>query len=65
MREFENDPMMRRLHKFREEEHKATRNLSFKEEQKRNREKIEQFLNRFGYKLVSTGRGTSKMVKIK
>ncbi len=30
-REFENDPMMRGLHRIREEEHNATKDLSFEE----------------------------------
>jgi len=65
MKEFKNDPMMRRLHEFRIREYEATKNLSFKQIKEREQRDVKVFLKKFGYKLVDIGDGKSKMVKIK
>lgn len=66
-KDFPRDKMMYQLHlvralMHREEEKKK---LSFAEMQRLRRKRTQKELAEVGYKLVSTGRGTSKMVKIK
>jgi len=66
-KEFPKDKMMYELHLIRALSHREReiKKLSFAEMQKLRRKRMQKGLAKVGYKLVSTGRGTSKMVKIK
>ena len=57
-REFANDPMMKELHAIREEHSRSTKAAPATE-----RNRLTSFLSSYGYRLVPTKRGTSKLVK--
>ena len=63
-KEFENDRMMRELHKLREEEYKTTKGLSFEERERHRMEGIKEGLEGTGYKLIDIKLGRFKIVKI-
>ncbi len=63
-KEFENDPMMRELHRIREEEYKVTKDLSFQERERRRMWNIKEGLKGTGYKLIALKEGRFKVVKI-
>jgi len=63
-KEFPDDAMMRELHEIRAIHYEETKNLPFKEVQRRRNKEIKGFLRESGYELVSTEHGTSRIVKI-
>lgn len=60
---FENDKMMRELHEFRKRDYEATKNLSFKEIEKRRDDRIKDGLKGTDYKLIDFKDGTSKIIR--
>jgi len=66
-KDFPKDKMMYELHLIRalSQRERELKKLSFAEMQRLRRKRTQKGLAEVGYKLVSTGHGTSKMVKVK
>ncbi|MDI6735389.1 MAG: hypothetical protein QME42_04200 [bacterium] len=57
MHEFDDDPMMKRLHEIRTKHQEITKGLSPKEKARWYNKKAERFLESQGYKLISGEKG--------
>jgi len=64
MYEFDDDPMMKKLHEIRAKHQELTKDLSPKEKARWYNKKAERFLKSQGYKLISSGKGYRIATKI-